>query len=174
MRAIVAPAAVAVLAGLMALSVARAQQVSDSPSVIRCESRDGRWSHCAIDTRGRVELIRQVSRAPCLRNQSWGIDKTGIWATSGCRADFSVGAASARDGQAPQIVRCESEDGRKLRCPVKTRGGVRVARQLSRTECVEGQTWGITRNTIWVTGGCRADFEVIRSERDWRWWRSDN
>ena len=114
------------LAGLLTASVVRAQPVSgqDNPSVIQCESRDGRWTHCAADTRGRIELIRQVSRAPCLRNQSWGVDKAGIWVTSGCRADFSVGAAPAQADGARQIVRCESEDGRKQRCPARTRGGV--------------------------------------------------
>ena len=38
--------------------------------------------------------------------------------------------------------------------------GVQLNRQLSRTPCTEGYTWGYDRNAIWVDRGCRAEFLV--------------
>lgn len=63
---------------------------------------------------------------------------------------------------APVRVSCNSDGYRDRFCPVDTRGGVRLARQVSnsRGPCVEGRTWGYDRRGIWVTNGCRAEFEV--------------
>jgi len=36
--------------------------------------------------------------------------------------------------------------------------GVQLVRQISRSACIEGQTWGYARNGIWVSQGCRAEF----------------
>ena len=56
------------------------------------------------------------------------------------------------------VVRCESQDGRTRHCDADVRGGVRLVRQLSRTECVRGRTWDYDNRGIWVGGGCRAEF----------------
>uniref|UniRef100_UPI00131F384C DUF3011 domain-containing protein n=1 Tax=Xanthomonas fragariae TaxID=48664 RepID=UPI00131F384C len=45
-------------------------------------------------------------------------------------------------------------------CGVSVERGVRVGRQMSRTPCVEGQTWGWSRDGVWVDDGCRAEFIV--------------
>lgn len=79
-----------------------------------------------------------------------------------------AGEARAQDGdldeyraQLPrELVRCESDDGRTRQCLMDTQGGVQLVRQLSDAACTEGQTWGFSRNGIWVTQGCRADFAV--------------
>lgn len=60
----------------------------------------------------------------------------------------------------PALVRCESNDERTRRCRVDTRGGVRLVQQDSRSPCIRGRTWGYDERGIWVTGGCRARFEV--------------
>ena len=59
-------------------------------------------------------------------------------------------------------VRCESRDYRQQLCRAETSGGVRLARQLGDAACRQGRTWGTTRSAIWVSNGCRADFEVGR------------
>jgi hypothetical protein len=59
-------------------------------------------------------------------------------------------------------VRCESNDYRERLCRAETSGGVRLARQLGDAACREGRSWGTTRQGIWVSNGCRADFEVGR------------
>jgi len=55
-------------------------------------------------------------------------------------------------------VRCESTDGRTRHCAADVRGGVRLVRQLSRTDCIQGRNWGYDNRGIWVAGGCRAEF----------------
>lgn len=62
---------------------------------------------------------------------------------------------------ADQRIRCESIDGRQNYCSADTRGGVRLARQLSRSDCYEGRTWGYDRRGVWVSEGCRAEFIVF-------------
>jgi hypothetical protein len=59
-----------------------------------------------------------------------------------------------------QTIYCASEDGRRTRCPVDTRAGVRLVEQKSDAACIQGRTWGFKNDYIWVDRGCRADFEV--------------
>jgi hypothetical protein len=60
----------------------------------------------------------------------------------------------------PRQVTCESNDKRQVECGMNTRGNVRVVRQLSKTACVEGSNWGLSRHAVWVKDGCRAVFAV--------------
>ena len=57
-----------------------------------------------------------------------------------------------------QTIRCESASNRYRECPMDTRGGVQLTRQLSSTRCEEGRNWGQGRNGVWVDRGCRAEF----------------
>ncbi len=127
----------------------------------RCESRDDRTRRCPADTRGGVRMTRQLSNTPCIRGRTWDADRNGVWVTEGCRAEFIAGQGSGGGypvGGGSDRVRCESDDMRTRRCPVDTRGGVRLVRQLSSTACIEGRTWGHDANQVWVTGGCRGEF----------------
>ncbi|HQE08630.1 DUF3011 domain-containing protein [Thermomonas sp.] len=56
-------------------------------------------------------------------------------------------------------VRCESDDGRYRECPIGD-GRATLDRQLSRSACIEGRSWGQNRGRVWVDDGCRADFSV--------------
>lgn len=140
--------------------------------VLRCESNDGRRKLCPADARGGAALVRQLSRSPCVRNQTWGANQRGVWVSQGCRAEFRVGSGgydrdADYDNNRAQVVRCESPRGAPNQCRVDARGGVRMLRQLSSSPCVEGRTWGYDRGGIWVSQGCRADFEIGRSSNDW-------
>ena len=55
-------------------------------------------------------------------------------------------------------VICESHKGRISYCEIDTQGEVVLVEQLSRTQCVEGQTWGVNRRGLWVNQGCRGNF----------------
>jgi hypothetical protein len=60
------------------------------PKEIQCESNDRGYNYCPADTSGGVRLIRELSKAPCVRWQSWGFDDGGIWVDRGCRAVFEI------------------------------------------------------------------------------------
>jgi hypothetical protein len=62
-----------------------------------------------------------------------------------------------------QVVRCESTNSRPAFCQVDARGQVRLVRQLSRTQCVQGRNWSANERGIRVTDGCRGDFQVTRA-----------
>ncbi len=67
-----------------------------------------------------------------------------------------------------ETFRCESDRGRRHECGFEGAGRVELLRQVSRTDCVLGRTWGLEgRHRVWVSNGCRADF-VIRRERSER------
>jgi hypothetical protein len=60
-----------------------------------------------------------------------------------------------------RFIRCESHSTRRTYCWADSDGGVRMTRQLSDAACSQGSTWGQTDRGIWVSHGCRADFEVL-------------
>ncbi len=73
-------------------------------------------------------------------------------------------AGGATTAYAEQIT-CESHQSQTEACGTLQPGGsVRMVQQLSSAPCVEGQSWGIrtspNHDAIWVSGGCRAVFDV--------------
>jgi hypothetical protein len=58
------------------------------------------------------------------------------------------------------LVRCESTNSRSNFCRADTRAGVQIYRQLSRTDCIRGRNWQVTRDGIIVDDGCRAEFAL--------------
>jgi hypothetical protein len=65
-----------------------------------------------------------------------------------------------RGGRDAYTVTCEADGNRRQYCGADTTGGVRMLR--GNGACREGDTWGYDRRGIWVTRGCRAEFEVGR------------
>lgn len=127
--------------------------------IVRCESYDQRTNYCAADTRHGVRLLRRLSDAACVQGRSWGWNTRGIWVAHGCRGEFEV--AGGRDSRHDvRVVRCESYDHRTRYCPADTRYGVRLLRRLSDASCVQGRSWGWNQRGIWVSNGCRGEFEV--------------
>lgn len=150
---------------------------------VRCESNDGRNRTCPMDTRGGVQLVRKLSRTACIEGRNWGSSRGGVWVTDGCRADFRSGGGNYsgngsyygnndhhygnngsyygnNHGIGGHVFRCESNDGRARECAANTRAGVQLVRQLSRSPCIQGRSWGYGRNGIWVAQGCRAEFRA--------------
>ncbi len=79
-------------------------------------------------------------------------------------------AGGATTAYAEQIT-CESHQSQTEACGTLQPGGsVRLVEQLSSAPCVEGQNWGIrtspNHDAIWVSGGCRAVFDVQPSYND--------
>lgn len=80
----------------------------------------------------------------------------GNYGSYGSAGSYPQGYPAGQQG----LVRCESDKGNLRRCAADTRGGVRLSRRLSRTDCVLGRNWGYDAGGIWVNGGCRAEFEL--------------
>ncbi len=67
----------------------------------------------------------------------------------------SCGAAMAEQ------ITCESHGSRADACGTVQPGStVRLVQQLSRSPCIEGSSWGANDDSIWVSNGCRAVFDV--------------
>lgn len=152
------------------------------PQGLRCESRDRQTVWCPIDTRHGVQLVRQLSRGPCIEGHSWGWDRRGVWVSQGCRAEFEAGGPrwagppshwdrgpgwtgppshwdrGSGWASAPQLIRCESIGNRVQYCALGPIRSIRLHRQLSRSDCREGRSWGLDRGALWVTHGCRGEF----------------
>ena len=75
---------------------------------------------------------------------------------------YSALIGSMRRELPPQVLECGSKDNRYTLCRVDTARGVAMERQLSRTPCTQNQSWGFTREGIWVDRGCRARFLINR------------
>ena len=135
-----------------------------SPGTIRCESGKGRPRSCAVDTRGGARLVKQLSRSPCVEGETWGVREGEIWVKGGCRADFALGdVGTAAAG--PQYVKCESNSASRKHCPAFTQSGVQIIRQLSKSQCIQHSTWGYDRDSVWVSQGCRAEFQIGSVDR---------
>lgn len=129
-----------------------------------CESIKNRTSYCDVDTSNGVELVQQLSRSPCIEDQSWGYDHRGLWVSQGCRGEFGISVSRHRGrdyhGGYGDTIICESLDRRRAYCPVRIRRGAELIEQISNADCVEGDTWGYDRGGIWVSRGCRGEFAV--------------
>ncbi|MGH8174023.1 MAG: DUF3011 domain-containing protein [Rhodanobacteraceae bacterium] len=155
---------------------------------VRCSSAGYNYNLCQVDTgRGsRVTLMQQISKTACIEGRNWGWNRAGVWVNGGCEGVFRVqrrwsggppnggpghgngGPWQPGPGWDQNIqVRCSSAGYNYNMCQVDTGRGSRVfvARQISKTSCIEGRNWGWNRAGVWVDGGCEAVFTI---ERRWR------
>ena len=58
------------------------------PREVTCESTDQQQVSCEMDTRGNVEVVRQLSHTRCEQGQNWGLSRHSVWVNGGCRAVF--------------------------------------------------------------------------------------
>jgi hypothetical protein len=154
---------------------------------VRCASGGYTYRMCQVDTgRGsQVQLVQQVSKTRCQEGRTWGWNRAGIWVDQGCEGVFRVSRRWQDGGGGPGPgngggdwrpgtgwdksirVQCASGGYTYNMCQVDTGRGsdVRIERQISKTRCIEGQSWGWNRAGIWVDQGCEAIFRV---DRRWR------
>ncbi|MEO7052283.1 MAG: DUF3011 domain-containing protein [Rhodanobacter sp.] len=172
----------AVLAGVWSLIVAMPVQAQGSRTV-RCESNDGKFNHCNMPWRD-AELVKQESKGACIRGQSWGVDREGLWVDRGCRGIFAEGRRSHAGYDRPGHDRpgyaggwqpgpdwdrsirlqCDSNSKRYQMCRVDVgrNGRAQLVRRTSDARCTEGYSWGWNRAGVWVDHGCRGQFLVER------------
>lgn len=156
-------AGLAALLGL-AMSPSPASAQSGYPggqgNTIRCDSNSNRQQVCNTGWRSAV-LVRQVSDTRCIEGRNWGSNNGSVWVNGGCRAEFAEGRGGGWGGGAGnnngRTIRCDSNNNRQQVCNTGWRSAVLV-RQVSDTRCTEGRNWGSNNGSVWVSGGCRAEF----------------
>lgn len=89
-------------------------------------------------------------------NSGWGFSRIKQDIATSLRGSGNGGGWNGGGGN-NGTVRCESQDNRERVCNTGWRSA-RLSRQISGTTCVEGRNWGSRNGTVWVSGGCRAEF----------------
>lgn len=125
-----------------------------NPQSVICSSKDRRYNECRTPFRNRARLIENISDTRCIEGQNWGSRQGLVWVNNGCRGRF----IEAGNGGSGQNFRCESIKGRYNECRKPYNAPVFLVRNLSETRCTENRNWGQRGNTVWVNGGCRAEF----------------
>lgn len=182
-------AAATVLAGQM-LPVTAHAGTSRARATVTCSSNDHRVQRCRVGGWHDAQLVRQFSKANCVRGRTWGLQGSVLWVSEGCRASFAEAgrrSSHGRPGVTPwrgnrshgnsgnrwngnrnqrREIRfsCGSPDYKYRFCTVDVgaRGRVRLQRQESDTRCVLNRNWGWNRAGVWTDRGCRATFVVSR------------
>lgn len=147
---------------LLCRATASAEPLADASGMrFRCETDSVQQRYCEVDTSEGITLVKQLSKTPCLQGRNWDYDRHGVWVSHRCRAEFVTGMqVPAQEEARGTLVRCESLANRVKRCPAETAHGVRLARLLSASACVENLDWGYDETGIWTARGCRAEFRV--------------
>ena len=65
---------------------------------VTCESLNGARTECDMNTRGRVRVMRQLSKTTCIEDTNWGLNRSSIWVDGGCRAVFVNESAGSSGG----------------------------------------------------------------------------
>ena len=150
--------------GVFEMQAAPRPPVRPGGNLITCESRNYQYEFCATgDGIVGASLVRQRSRTPCVQGRNWGWRANGIWVSGGCEADFEIRTSyrpSPPPAGGPGHLVCESREYQYNLCQTGRVRGAQLVRQLSEAACIEGQTWGVTRDGIWVDRGCEAEFRV--------------
>lgn len=60
------------------------------PNLTVCESQGFRYNFCSTGPIRDATLVEQRSRAPCVRDRTWGVARDGIWVDNGCSAVFRI------------------------------------------------------------------------------------
>ena len=127
---------------------------------VLCESL-GAYRECRVGSSGTIRLVMEMTPGTCFEGSTWGTREVGVvWVDRGCRATFTVSSATGNSARASKRVACESRNGERVVCPVDIANGVAFTQQLSKSACVQGESWGFDdeRELVWVDHDCRAEF----------------
>jgi hypothetical protein len=80
---------------------------------------------------------------------------------SALRSAFILALSLGSTAVFAEQITCESQGGRTEACgTIEPGSSVQLVEQISNSPCIEGSTWGADNDSIWVSGGCRAVFDV--------------
>jgi hypothetical protein len=133
------------------------------PQRISCDSRNFQYEFCSVGVRVvNASLVRQRSRSACVLGRTWGWRADGIWVSEGCQGDFQLQSSfNPVPPPGPGFTVCESREFRYNFCGTGPIRNAQMVTQISNAPCIQGRTWGTTRDGIWVDNGCSARFRVF-------------
>jgi hypothetical protein len=123
---------------------------------------NGRWE-CRIPAGSVARFVGQASNLTCRPNDTYGTRSGAVWVDRGCQAIFeltSPGGGGGGNGSYTTRIVCESSGGARQQCPIAGATGIRLVRQISTNPCRLNSTFGMGFGHIWVSNGCRGEFEV--------------
>jgi DUF3011 family protein len=130
---------------------------------ITCASpMNSRWE-CRTPAGSVARFVGQASNQTCQANDTYGIRSGAVWVDRGCQAIFeltSPGGGGGGNGSYTTRIVCESSGGARQQCPIAGATQIRLVRQISTNPCRLNQTFGMGFGHIWVSTGCRGEFEV--------------
>ncbi len=133
---------------------------------VLCESLGNAYRECRVGSSGTIRMVMEMSDKACFEGLTWGTREVGmVWVDRGCRASFTLSGPAVPKPRSKTRVVCESRENDREVCAADTSNGVVLVQQLSKTNCVEGASWGfdLDRDQIWVNHGCRAEFFLGRT-----------
>ena len=125
-----------------------------------CASTDMRYRECQLPVNGRARLVKRISDARCVEGETWGQRGDRVWVDRGCRARFEVSRGGG--GGSGGLIQCASENQLYRECSIGNGYSARLVRETSKGRCRRDSTWGTRNGVVWVTNGCRGEFERIR------------
>jgi len=69
-------------------------------------------------------------------------------------------SAGGQYGGGQTTITCSSNDGKRNYCGKYYPNQVSLSKQISGSPCIQGRTWGVDGNGLWVDQGCRANFLI--------------
>jgi len=55
-----------------------------------CSSADGSKKYCEADTSEGAVLVKDLGGSGCVRDETWGFDRRGVWVVKGCHGQFDT------------------------------------------------------------------------------------
>lgn len=132
-----------------------------------CSREAGRRGFTVLSTSNFRQYSDGWSMDMLVRNQQ------GRQSSGSCFVETSSGVVSLYgfgwDGQGAGgsglfEFNCASVDDKYRECQLPVDGRARLVKRYSKSQCIEGRSWGQRRDRVWVDHGCRAKFEVARGQ----------
>jgi Protein of unknown function (DUF3011) len=130
---------------------------------LTCSSPINGRQECPLPAGTVAKFVSQVGNRPCRLNVTYGFKPGFAWVQQGCQAVFEItgrGEQGGNTGSYTTRLTCESEGTARQQCPIAGATSIRLVRQISTNPCRLNQTYGIGFGHVWVSNGCRGEFEV--------------
>ena len=130
---------------------------------LTCASPMNGRQECPLPAGTMAKFVGQASNMPCRLNDTYGFRPGYAWVQRGCQAIFEITSRSEQGGNNGSYttrLTCESQTAARQQCPIAGATSIRLVRQMSTNPCRLNQSFGIGFGYVWVSSGCRGEFEV--------------